>query len=221
MASLEWKSRLSTGSPRAREVAGERHHVVERRVGRPQPAQPQQAEDAKQPLGRVRPRRARVGVLQALGQPPVQTGADGHFEQVAGAGTCGVVVGQEVRRQRRLDELGPALVRLVEERRHAGFDEVALALERRHMIGREAEAARSVRHRARRRPRPRSRPSARRAAPRTVAAAASTHTRAAARRRPCTAASPRRGDARRFRSHRRRRAAAARPRTAGRSPPGA
>ena len=60
---------------RAREVARERDHVFERRVGRPQPAKPQQPQDAQQPLGRVRPRRARVGVLKALGQPPVQAGA--------------------------------------------------------------------------------------------------------------------------------------------------
>ena len=65
IASLEWKSRLSTGSPRAARSARQRRSCP-RATSTTAAAsaccsEPQRAQHA---LGRVRPRRARVGVLQ-------------------------------------------------------------------------------------------------------------------------------------------------------------
>ena len=49
--------------------------------------------------------------------------------------------------QRRLDEVGPAFVRLVEQRRDARLHEVARALECGHVIGGKAEPAGAIGHR--------------------------------------------------------------------------
>ena len=219
IASLEWKSRFSTGSPARREIAREADHVVERRIRRPQPAHARDAELPEHALRRVVARRARVEILQPPRQPAVQRGRDRHFEHAAGARLRRAVVGEVVGRERRLDEVRAVLVRLVEERRDARFDPVAEPLERRHVRRGEAEPAGAIRDRPladraldRRR-------SATRADPRTAAAAGWTRTGGAGRPRRCTAASPTHGGARRSRSRRPPSARAAPPRTADRSRP--
>ena len=59
-------------------------------------------------------------------------------------GLDGTVVREEVRLQRRFDEVRSAFVRFVEERRHAGLDEIAAPFEGGDVRGREAESSRSV-----------------------------------------------------------------------------
>ncbi len=85
-------------------------------------------------------------VLQQLREPPVQRRGDRHFEDVAAARPGGAVVGEEIRRQRRVDELGASLVRFVEERRHARLDQIPEPFEARDVIGREPEPPGPVRH---------------------------------------------------------------------------
>ena len=171
MASLEWKRRFSTGSPASDEIAREADHVVERRIGRPQPAHPRHAELPEHALRRVVARRPRVEILQPLRHRPVQRGGHRDLQHAAGARPRRAVVGQEVGPERRFDEVRPVLVRLVEERRHARLDPVAELFQRRHVRGGEPEPAGAVRHRPLARRRPRWRRSARRADPRTGAAA--------------------------------------------------
>jgi hypothetical protein len=121
------------------EIAREALHVFERRVGRSQPAHADEAQCPEDAFRRVRPWRPRIGVLEARREAPVERGRDRHLEDTAAPGPRRAVVREEIRPERRLDEFGPALVRLVEQRRDAGFDEVALTLERRHMFRGEPE----------------------------------------------------------------------------------
>ena len=121
--------------------------------------------------------RARRDTASAAAAGRLSAAETGSSSRLLVPGRRGAVVGQEVRRERRLDEVGPPLVRLVEQRRDAGLDLVAAAFQREDVRRREPEAARSIRHRrARRRP-PRSRRSATQAARRTARSAGSTHTR--------------------------------------------
>ena len=150
MASLEWKSRFSTGSPAAREAARERHHVVQRRIRRPQPAQPQQSERAQHALGRVGPRRARVRVLQPLRQPPVQRRRDRHLQHAA---ACRA--GSRCRRRGSTASAAPRRTRgrPCAPRRRAARRSIRRGSPSRSSAGdvrgREPETARSVRHRPR------------------------------------------------------------------------
>ena len=113
-------------------------------------------------------RRARVGVLQRLRQPPVQRRRHRDFEHVARAGPVGAVVGEEVGRQRRLDEFRPALVRFVEERRDARLDQIAAGARARTRDRRRTRTVPSDTRPAARRPRSRSPRSGCRAALRTA-----------------------------------------------------
>ena len=65
-------------------------------------------EQAQHPLGRVRPRRASVPALDERRHAPVERRRNRQFEQLARARRRRVVVGQEIRRERRVDEVRPA-----------------------------------------------------------------------------------------------------------------
>jgi hypothetical protein len=73
-------------------------------------------------------------VLQRLRQAPIQRRRNRYLEYIAGARPGRAVIGEEVRRQRRVDELGAPFVPLVEERRDAGFDAVSELLQCGNMV---------------------------------------------------------------------------------------
>ena len=145
MISLEWKSMFSAGSPSVAEPPRQRHHVVQRRVRRAQPDRPDDPELPEVALRRVRLGRAGPRHLPRARPPAVEPAGDGHLEHLARARPRRVVVGEEVRSQRRVREVGPALVALAEQRRDARLDEVPVPLERSDVIGGEPEPAGPVR----------------------------------------------------------------------------
>ena len=125
----------------------QRDHVLGRAVRRPQPAHVRDAARAA----------AHACVVYGTGARPYKRSSHagtrrlsaaeiGSSSTLARAGSRRVVVGEEIRRERRADEVRARLVRLVEQRRDARVDEIARALERRDVRRRKAEAARSVRH---------------------------------------------------------------------------
>ena len=100
-------------------------------------------------LRRIRRGRARIQVLQAPRQPAIQARRDRHLQHVARARSRRAVVGEEVGPERRFHELRPALVRLVEQRRDARFDQVPEPLEPGDVLRRKSESPGSVGHRRR------------------------------------------------------------------------
>ena len=133
MASLEWNSRLSSGTPSEASRLARLLHLVERRVRGAKPEHPRDSELPQDPLRRVRPGRPRVPVPQPRGIPAIERRRDRELQEAAAARAARVVVRQEVRLERSLDEIRAALVRLVEQRGDAGLDQVARAFERRHV----------------------------------------------------------------------------------------
>ena len=79
----------------------------------------------------------------------MERGRERQLQDAARSRARGVVVGQVVRRQRRVGEIGSALVRFAEQRADARVDEIAGPFERRHVRRREAEAAGAIGHRPR------------------------------------------------------------------------
>ena len=112
----------------------------------PEPSHANEAKRAKHTLRGVGARSPCVGVLRELWQLAIQSGGHRYFQQVARSRPRRAVVPQEVRPERRFDELRSALVGLIEERRDARFDQIAVALQRSDVIRGEAESSRSIRH---------------------------------------------------------------------------
>jgi hypothetical protein len=128
----------------ALDSTGQGSHVVERGVRRAEPDHPGEAERSEHTLREIRAGRLRVRVLDPRGHPAAERRGDRDLQHAARAGHAGVVIGQVVGAQRRADEVGATLVRLVEEGSHARLDAVPETLEGRHVGGREAEPARTV-----------------------------------------------------------------------------
>ena len=149
IASLEWKMQVQRGTPSAARRRASAHiSSNEENDGRSQSSRASRASAgrASSCTATARaPRHAPAPAACGDAAPPSR----GSFEHLARARPDRASRTPGSTASAALREVGPALVRLVEQRGDARIDEIAVPLQRRHVRGREAEPAGPIRHRPR------------------------------------------------------------------------